>query len=146
MIYTTYWPHAEPTYPSVSDILVRYGIDPGAARTRHGLVVGADLDAGQLAALRRDRQVKYIERDCVDGVARYQRVPETSRVPGQYAVWVADGCYLQALLARLDGTLLWAFDEGERFFYAQLTDRQRDRLRRDPDVLELDDDQLDSAL
>ncbi|MEV7602827.1 hypothetical protein AB0O91_36200 [Kitasatospora sp. NPDC089797] len=145
LIYTTHWAHAEPTRPSVLDILARYGIDPGAARTRHGLVVGADLDADQLAVLRSDRQVEYVEHDCVDGIARYLRVPEQHRVAGHYSVWVADDSDLDALLARLDGTLLWACAEANNFC-AQLTDRQRDKLRREPDVFCVGDGQWDYAL
>ncbi|MFI5645469.1 protease inhibitor I9 family protein [Kitasatospora sp. NPDC051705] len=144
LIHPRYWPHAEPAFPSVLDILTRHGVDPGAARTRHGLVVGADLTADQLAAVRADRQVEYVERDCVGGVARYQRVPASARVVGQYSVAVADDCDLGALLARLDGTLLHAYDEIHTFA-ARLTDRQRDLLRRDPEVFSVGDDQWDSV-
>lgn len=144
LIYTTHWAHAEPTYPSVLEILARYGIDPGAARTRHGLTVGADLDADQLAVLRRDRQVKYVEHDCVDGVAGYDRVPAPHRVVGKYSVAVDDDCDMHALIARLDGTLLHAID-ATHTFYARLTDQQRDLLRREPDVFSIYDDQYDHA-
>ncbi|MFJ6381134.1 hypothetical protein ACIQI7_14185 [Kitasatospora sp. NPDC092039] len=144
LVYPTYRPHAEPTFPGVLDTLTRHGVTSTAARTRHGIIVGADLNADQLAPLRGDRQVEDVEHDCVGGVARYHRVLGPHRIVGQYSAAVADDGDLRALLAGPDGTLLQACDE-VRWFAARLTDRQRDRLRRNPEVFSVDDDQWESV-
>jgi hypothetical protein len=139
LIYTTYHAESDPPFAKVEDILRRHGIDASAGYARHGVLVGATLNADQLAAIRRDRQVEYAERDCVDHVARYFRHRAGDRIDGSYIVSGVKGTDTHALVARHDisaATMLEILDG----FGAQLSDEQRDRLRHEPDVKHVSDD------
>src|ERR1700722_13181426 len=98
LIYTRYHAGSEPTFPNVEDILRRHGIDASAGYSRHGIYVGATLNPDELAAIRRDRQVEYVERDCVDHVAKYFRCKD--RVEGSYLVHCVEGTDPHAVVAR----------------------------------------------
>ena len=56
--YVSAWPT-----PALTDILRRHGISAEAVYLRHGVPVGASLDPGQLAVLRTEPEVDYVERD-----------------------------------------------------------------------------------
>jgi len=133
IIYTTYHAESDPPFAKVEGILRRHGIDASAAYARHGLVVGARLNTGQLAAIRRDRQVECVERDCVDHVARYFRHVGQDRVDGTCIVVGVEGADVHGLIARHDVVAASKL-EILNGFSAELSDEQRDRLRHEPDV------------
>lgn len=140
-IYTTYHAASDPRHPKPEEILRIYGVDSSAGYTRHGFVLGATLGAEQLAAIRRDRRVEYVELDCVVPVALYFRQLNPSRIDGEYVVMCAEGTDMRALIARLDLPVnpdrVW---DGFSSFPAALSDEQRDRLRHEPDVVAIEND------
>ena len=143
LIHTTYRAEGDPPFPNVDDILRRHGIDASAAYTHHGVVVGARLSAEQLAVIRRDLQVEYVERDCVDHVARYFRHLGEDRLEG-YIVAVVEGADAHALVAR-HNIVAAKILAGLNHIHADLSDEQRDRLRHEPDVEYVQNDSVEYA-
>lgn len=140
LIYVGYHADSEPRFAKVEDILRRHGIDASAGYSRDGILVGAALDADQLAAIRRDPQVEYVERDCADRVARYFRHPGPDRIDGSYIVVGVDGTDAHRLVARhgvTSPTMLGILNG----FGAGLSDEQRDRLRHEVEVVYVEDNQ-----
>ena len=140
LIYTTYHAESEPSYLKPEELLHVHGVEPAATYERHGVVVGATLSAGQLAAIRADRRVEYVELDCVDHVARYFRHLSPDRIEGEYAGSFSEGVAVEPIFARLgidppDLVVLTALSQ----FHATLLDEDRDRLRHEPDIVFLED-------
>ena len=144
LIHTRYRAEGDPPFPNVDDILRRHEIEASAAYTHHGVVVGARLSVEQLVKIRRDLQVEYVERDCVDHVAQYFRHLGEDRLVGAYIVAVVEGADAHAMVAR-HNIVAAKILGGLNHIHADLSDEQRDRLRHEPDVEYVQDDSVEYA-
>lgn len=143
LIRTRYLADGDPPFAEIEDVLRHCGIDGSAAYTDgDGIVVGATLDADQLAAVRRDLQVEYVERDCLDRVAPYFRNLGPSRIVGSYIVACVDEADVAGVAARHG--IASSMPYGTHFA-AELSDAQRDRLRHDAKVEYIQDNLWESV-
>lgn len=133
LIYTRYHADDVPTFPNVADILVRHGIDASTGYAVHELVVGARLDAVQLAVIRSDRQVEYVERDWVGRAARYFRNLGPTRISDSYIVACVEGSDAGALVARHRVEAARIYPTGDHFS-AEMSQDQLQQLRCDRQV------------
>ncbi|MFJ5122404.1 hypothetical protein [Kitasatospora sp. NPDC088548] len=135
-IYTRYLSWAQPPFAGVVDILRRHGIAEHLAYSHKGVIIGAVLDDGQLAAVRGDRQVEYVDRDGVGGVARFFRHldPEADLIEDRYSVVLDRGASTAAFTARTGTVPAGLLVDFSSSFGAVLTQQQIAELRRQPEV------------
>ncbi|MEV0192209.1 hypothetical protein AB0I39_27205 [Kitasatospora purpeofusca] len=135
-IYRRYLEWAVPPFANVVDILLRHGIPTDAAYTHDGVAVGAVLDELQLAAVRADPQVEYVDHDIVGGAAPLFRhlEPQVDRIESEYSVVLVEGTDKAAFIARTGITSIGSLPAFSQSIGAELTEQQIALLRRQPEV------------
>ncbi|MER5638111.1 hypothetical protein ABT095_14280 [Kitasatospora sp. NPDC002227] len=135
-IHTRYLSWAEPPFAKVEHILRRHRIAEHLAYSHKGVIIGAVLDEDQLAAVRGDRQVEYVDRDVVGGAARFFRHldSEANLIKDRYSVVLDRGTSAAAFAARTGIVPTGLLADFSSSVGAVLTEQQIAELRRQPEV------------
>jgi len=135
-----------PSTALVEAVLQRLGADRGQVYRYWYGGFGAHLSERQLDLVRRVPGVLEVWQDTEGRPAPLARVPPAERVDGSYIISVADGVSPRAVAERTGVVPTGVYERTIHGFSANLTDAQLDLVRRDPDVLTVEDDAYSNGL